>query len=317
MQKTFLDVLTTWKPECGKNTNLIQWLISEWCNYSCYYCHQTHDRYSHKGEGVTAHAFDNFPLYSWLDAFRRHFANERLSFVITGGEPLIDKKNMPLLLKSLSDMTNVDSIRIDTNVSWNLDWYKDLDKSKIILMCTYHPSQIKEENFLLKIRNVLDNGFEIGMVNYVLTQDSLNNFFSLKEKFRAFGIPLHPNPLWNSTGKYSPEDMKIFEVELPEQDYLYRTGIMSPNGKNCLFPSIAYEIDYLGNVKVGCHPKASGNIFDSNLPPLFPEPVPCPYSSCACLHKYSFLEGNNRNITTNPLRQYSQALKDLWHPIDT
>ena len=30
---------------------------------------------------MTAHAFDNFPLQQWLEAFDRHFAGYRLSVV--------------------------------------------------------------------------------------------------------------------------------------------------------------------------------------------------------------------------------------------
>lgn len=306
--QSFAEVLKVWKPSDAPQATLVRWHMTEWCNYHCPYCPQTHGRYAPKGNGLTAHAFDNFPLQQWLQAFRRHFAQQRLSLVISGGEPLLDKKNMPLLLTAFQEMTTVESIRIDTNVSWQVDWYRTLDKSKILLMCTYHPTQVTEQQFFARIDQVLESGFQIGMINYVMTAQQREKYVVYKEKFRKLGIPLHPNPIWDQRGRHSAEDMALFASELPPLDYLYRTGKKSPKGKKCLFPSLAYELDYRGKIRVGCHPTAAGSFFDQELPALFAGPVPCPYTKCACLDKYSFLEESNRNITTNPLALYSHAL---------
>lgn len=304
----FSEVLNVWKPPDAPNATIVRWLVTEWCNYRCPYCPQTHGRYASKGNGFTAHAFDNFPLEQWLQAFRRHFADQRLSLVISGGEPLLDRKNMPLLLTAFHEMTEVECIRLDTNVSWQVDWYRNVDKSKILLMCTYHPTQVDEQPFFERIERLLESGFQIGMINYVMTSQQREKYFVYKEKFRKLGVPLHPNPLWGKRGQHSAEDMALFESELPPLDYLYRTGKNSPKGKKCLFPSLAYELDYRGKIRVGCHPSASGSFFDQELPALFAGPVPCPHTKCVCLGKYSFLEGSNRNITTNPLELYSRAL---------
>lgn len=306
--KSFAKVLNVWKPHDAPHATLVRWHMTEWCNYHCPYCPQTHGRYVPKGGGFTAHAFDNFPLQQWLQAFRRHFADQRLSLVISGGEPLIDKKNMPLLLTAFHEMPAVECIRINTNVAWQVDWYRNVDKSKIILMCTYHPTQVNEQHFFARIDKVLESGFQIGMINYVLTPQQRETYFVYKEKFGKLGIPLHPNPLWDQSGQHSAEDMALFANELPPLDYLYRTGKNSPKGNKCLFPSLAYELDYQGKIMVGCHPTASGSFFDQELPALFAGPVSCPRTKCFCLDKYSFLEGSNRNITTNPLALYSRAL---------
>jgi organic radical activating enzyme len=301
------EVLNTWKPEGAPGANLVRWIISEWCNYRCPYCPQTHGRHEPKGDGLTAHAFDNFPLERWLAAFRRHFAERRLSMVITGGEPLLDRKNMSALLTALHEMNQVECIRVDTNASWQPDWYRTVPKSKIILMCTFHPSQVEESRFFARVRSLRDEGFKIGMINYVMSRQQKGNYFEHKAKFLELGIPLHPNPLWNNQGLYSNEDMKLFAEELPALDYQYRTG-QSPKGRKCLFPEIAYEMDYRGNIYAGCHPEISGSFFDGQLPKIFAGPVHCPHSKCVCLDKYSFLEGCERNVTMNPLECYSNAL---------
>ena len=80
-------VMKGWRPRRGVPAILLRWLFTEWCNYRCPYCPQTHDRWAPKGDGFTAHAFDNFPVERWQGAFRRHFSTTRLSLVLTGESP--------------------------------------------------------------------------------------------------------------------------------------------------------------------------------------------------------------------------------------
>jgi hypothetical protein len=37
--------------------------------------------------------------------------------------------------------------------------------------------------------------------------------------------------------------------------------------------------------------------------------TPCPHHVCACLDKYSFLDGVHRNTSTDPLGTYSSLLR--------
>jgi hypothetical protein len=306
----FLPVLDVWRPRDGAPTHLLRWMITQWCNYDCPYCPQTHDRHAPKGEGKTAHAFDNYPLEQWLEAFDRHFTGKRLSLVITGGESMIDRKAMVPLLNTLSARDNTDSIRIDTNAWWKPEQYADLDRSKIILMCTFHPSQVTEEKFFERIEAILAAGFRIGMVNYVMNADNLPRYEHYRERMARLGVPLHPNPLWGEGGEYAPADLELLRASLPALDFDYRTGLVSPKDKACLFPSLAWEMDFRGDIHVGCHKGRRGSFFDDSLPALFGGPTPCPAMKCACLDKYSFIEGSVRNTGTNPLAVYGDLLRE-------
>lgn len=307
-REAFAPVLDVWKPDDGREAVLLRWFMTEWCNYSCPYCTQTHNRDAAKGKGFTAHAFDNFPLAKWIQAFERHFADRRLSLLLTGGEPLVDRKSMMPFLTFLTEFSNTECIRIDTNGWWRADLYNGLDKSKITLMCTFHPSQTSAERFFSRIDAILDAGFRIGMVNYVMNADNMPHYLEFKEVLRSKGVPLHPNPLWGEGGDYSQEDLELLQHELSEADFRYRSG-ESPYGKKCLFPSLGYELDYKGNIHVGCHPAAQGNFFDEALPRVFAGPVPCPHHSCVCLDKYSFLGSVNRNTGLDPLKIYGDQLR--------
>lgn len=307
----FAKVLDVWRPQNEKPVVIMRWQITEWCNYSCPYCVQSHGRRIDKGDGMTAHGFDNFPVEKWLEAFDRHFADKRLSLVITGGEPFIDRANMLRLLPRLSAMENVVAIRIDTNAWWNPADYADIDKSKIILMCTLHPSGTTTDKFAAKIDSILSTGFKIGIVNYVMNADNLPRYLEYRDLLKQRGVPLHPNPLWNSKGQYSPEDLELLKQTLPDPDYGYRTGMESPCGKRCIEPSLAYELNYKGEIHVACfkEAEATGSFFDEQLPELFKGPVNCPHRSCVALDQYTFLQHINRNVSVNPLEIYGEMMR--------
>ena len=118
----FGPVLRVWKPDDSPAGVMLRWFMSEWCNYACPYCSQTHGRNAAKGHGMTAHAFDNFPLEQWQDAFERHFANVNLAVLITGGEPFVDRKAMPRFLKTVGNEAPSPTARCHTVIasSWRL-----------------------------------------------------------------------------------------------------------------------------------------------------------------------------------------------------
>jgi hypothetical protein len=309
-RREFRPVLEAWRPSGSLPAVYICWMITEWCNYRCPYCPQTHDRFAPKAGGpFTAHVFDNHPRQKWIEAFYRHFRERRLSLKITGGESMIDKRNMVPILSALLELPTLENIRIDTNASWDPAPYDAIDKSKLILMCTFHPTQVEEEVFWERISRLLHAGFRIGMINYVMSRESLSRYAQRRQRAAELGIPLHPNPLWDWRGHYSDDDLALLKAELPEADFGYRSQLVSPQGKNCLYPAVAYGMDQAGTIGIECHADLpQGSFFDENLSTLFRGPVPCPHRSCYCLDKYSFLGEVNRNVTTNPLKIYSEIL---------
>lgn len=299
-------MLATWCPPTGPQPLVVRWLLTEWCNYTCPYCPQTHDRFATKGEH-TAHAFDNFPLERWIEAFGRHFASHRLSMVITGGEPMLDVRNAVPLLRHLQSQEYVACIRIDTNATWAPEKYADVDKAKIILMCTFHPSQVAEAEFLRKLERLRAAGFSIGMVNYVMDEANVALFTHRYRTFADRGFLLHPNPLWGSSGRQKADDLEVMRSYLPELDFQHRSESTSPFGHPCLFPAIGYELRYTGKIRTGCALEWF-DFFADTLPRRPDGWTACPHRRCACLDKYSFRLGSERNTSLNPLADYSREL---------
>lgn len=295
-----VGVAAAWKPEGRPAAVLLRWFATHWCNYRCPYCRQNHAR-RQQIDSHWAHCFDNWPVDRWLRAFQRHFQTRRLSLVITGGEPLVDHAPMAELVNGLTAMPTVECIRIDTNASLAMEKFQAFDPRKITLMCTFHPSQTTELRFFQKIDALLSRGFKIGMVNYVLTSETLPDFERRYRSLAQREVPLHPNPLWGSRGAYSSEGLRILQEYLPSFDYGYRTSLRSPLRQACFFPAVAYQMNPWGRLHVGCHRTRAGSFFDDQLPPQFPGPVPCPQTTCVCLDMYSFLADQERNCTTDPL----------------
>jgi len=304
----FYRVLGAWKPIGGSPAVMLRWLVTEWCNYSCPYCLQDHRRDQDKGGGKTAHSFDNYPPETWLQALRRHFRGRRLSVTLSGGEPFLDRKAMLVLVNGLARMPNVECIRVDTNASWEPRAYSDLDRSKLVLNCSFHPGQVDEDQFRNKLESILASGFRVGIVNYVMSEGQFEEFKTLRTTFAAMGVVLNPNPDFNRVGEYPAEKRRLLEAVLPPVDYRFKVMNEKPQGKRCLYPAVAYELDARGAMNVGCFPDRKGSLFDDRLPALPRGPVPCPRTTCGCLDMYSFLEGQERNRTTDPLGAYAAEL---------
>ncbi len=227
---------------------------------------------------------------------------------------MLDRKNMPHFLERLTAMDMVTAIRIDTNASWKTKPYGAVDKGKIVLMCTFHPTQVNKSRFLENARSYLEEGFSIGMVNCVIAGDDFSQYYEMRAELAEIGIPLHPNPLWGSNGIHSREALRLFNSELPDVDCYFRTGVGSPRGKRCFHPVVAYHLNQSGGISVGCHPERHGSFFSPNLPRTYEESPRCPSKSCVCLDMYSFLNDVNRNTSTDPLREYSKLLIRMRRP---
>jgi hypothetical protein len=185
-----------------------------------------------------------------------------------------------------------------------------VDKSKIYLMGSFHPSHISIANFVKKTQSLLDSGWKIGFVNYMMTSEQAEGFFEASKELSKIGIPLNPNPLVGAT--ISSKQNQAIQQYLEETDYYFKMG-NSAKGKICLYPTLSYEMTPTGYVKAGCAPANHGNIFSNKpLPKLPMNPIKCPFSSCLCLSQYSFVKGNDRNKGLNTVKQYSNDLRKKY-----
>lgn len=281
----------------------VRWLMTMWCNYRCWYCRQDHRRnntfgpsdavWSDVDNGARptgrAHWADNRVPLEWLEAFRQHFSQHRTTFTLTGGEPMLDLKNMSVLLPGLVEDSYVQSVRIDTNGSWDPAKYPNLDKSKIGLMVSYHPTEVGEAEFLSRLAALRDNGWRVGVVNLVAEPSAVSDLARLERAVRP--AVLSPLLAYASRQYYTEEQLEVLRLSMPAEDWYFKSG-GSTLGSLCMYPALAYEVNPDGSVEAACSPRI-GSLFDAALPELPVGPVSCPLKKCTCTDRYS----HNERIT--------------------
>lgn len=291
-----------------RERKLIRWLMTQWCNYKCSYCPQEHGR-KQIFRGAPGHWADNHDVDAWMAHFEEHFLHYDCNFILTGGEPMMDKVNMEPLLRALSWRDWVQSIKIDTNCSWNpVGW--DVDKSKVVFLCSFHPEHTDEDSFFNKLQLMQGAGWRIGIVNLVVLPDRFEMLARMRDRSANYGLAFSAVPLDGQLSLYTSEQVRQLQQHIPAIDWEIRTG-GNPIGRNCLHPAVTYKVYPSGELEVGCHEDMRGSILDDVLPSLPYGYTPCPKTSCMCTEKYTFLEDMDINDAPQPMTRYAERISLL------
>ena len=131
----------------------ISWHITSWCNYSCDYCPVLVFHKRSKNGDKRNHAFDHYTADQWLEAFRTRFTDQDILLRITGGEPFLDRENFRKILLGVLAMPEW-SIQIDTNGSWDPEYFRDVPKDKLGLNIAFHPHMVTFDAFQQLYRSI-------------------------------------------------------------------------------------------------------------------------------------------------------------------
>jgi len=292
---------------------ILEFAVTTWCNYRCDYC--VTPVHAHRPSSI--HAFDRHSVDSWSAAFAR--VPFEFSLLCRGGEPFLDHEGFAGFLAAVGALPQLRYTRVDTNGSWSPDRYDSVPVSirrKVQLNVSFHPTQIELEPFERRLRRILDRGWQVGMINYVMEARQAGDYEPVRDHFeREYGIYVNPNP-----DAFDPaftggllgvrEARRKLEVLLPHIDVMQKTGARTA-GKPCFFPSIAYFIAPDGTAERACGVTVAGEprkldfIGESSRLRALATPVTCPLPTCLCLDRYAFLEelpGRGRSI--NLLAEY-------------
>lgn len=278
---------------------IIELSVTSWCNYSCAYCVTTVQ--ARRDDAL--HAFDRHDVGAWIAAFER--VPFDFSLLCRGGEPFLDHQGFSRFLAGIGALPRLRYTRVDTNGSWSPDRYEGVPREvreRVRLNVSFHPTQIDLDVFARRLGRILDAGWDVAMVNYVMQADQADGY----EQARAvlgerYGVYVNPNP---DAFDPAPEHRGLARRDarpdrlrslLPVVDHARKTGALTV-GKPCFFPSIGYFVAPDGVAERACGVAVAGAprrldfIRDSaRLEPL-PRPVACPQLTCLCLDRYAFLE---------------------------
>ncbi len=241
------------------------------CNYGCEYCpfakhHETREEHAHDAAQLLR-------FVEWVKSAKRS-----VSVLFTPwGEALIRQRYQNALIE-LSNCSFVERVAIQTNLSCQLDWVKQCDKSRLALWATFHPTETTLPRFLSKCTLLVEENvrFSVGVVG-------------LKEHFNAIRALRNQLPrqvyMWINAYKRSADYYSSEEVAaLSALDPLFSLNNQyhPSRGKACRAGSSVISVDGEGTVR-RCHfiPAKISNIYEDSLEAALKD-SPCSNSVCGC-----------------------------------
>lgn len=242
------------------------------CNYGCAYCpfaKHSETRAEHKAD---ERALDRF--VAWVGD--RH--DDTISVLFTPwGEALIRKRYQRALIR-LTNMKNVRKAAIQTNLSGNLDWVDECDKSRLALWTTFHPTEISSSRFLAKCLSLDQRRvrFSVGVVGL---KEHTAEIEALRRELPPH-IYLWINAYKRTANYYTLEDTERFA----SLDPLFPINNQNHEsyGRNCRAGESVIAVDGDGTIR-RCHfiREPIGNIYTDNFKSALQERL-CTNETCGC-----------------------------------
>lgn len=248
------------------------------CNYDCPYC-----PFGKTRDSAETLAKDRKQLETFVDWVRDQEGrgNTLSIFFNPYGEGLVHRWYRAAMIE-LSHMEHVDKVAIQTNLSCNLDFLKELDVSKAALWATYHPGQVSEERFLAQCLKAHELGvpFSVGSVG-------LNSAYPAIASLRAklpSDVYLWVNAYKDKRDYYTDEDLAAFR----SIDPLFSLNVVDYEsyGKSCHAGRSVFYVQGAGLVK-RCYKdrRVIGNLYRDGLEGLSAD-RPCGMKVCDCYIGY-------------------------------
>lgn len=270
------------------------------CNFSCVYCIAGHGEVT---QGRQRH-WDATRYKSIINNIGKlpFKLNVRLG---VAGEFFLDK-SLIQGAEDLSHCENVASVNLITNLSFKFSQYKKIfapfDESKIALVASYHPGQIKDPLKWIETAENMSKDYDFAVV-LVAFPPMLKQINSIYKELKAKNLQVFTQPFigkWD--GKDYPDDYKDEEENLlrtmmySRHDYEFLLKLKKPGLCNAGYKSIF--VNPFGEVfpcGMGKYEKSIGNLAETAAVELNTKPLPCSFSKCQC---------DTENINTVKFEQY-------------
>jgi organic radical activating enzyme len=294
------------------NWVIVDWTMTNVCNYSCEYC----PKITHDGS------------YGWpsLDSIdyttktlQAHYGQKRnLEYILLGGELAIWKK-LPEAIKIIKSNSPSCHIKFITNGVMPVDYWKNIGPKITSAVFSYHPTQVKDVKKFVQSVNALDNEYKTILVlawpdvwdkvladrQYII--DNVDNFTSLELKI----VDNRYQTVANSTVEYTSEQLEFIDqnrkvskfkksMYKPSYTYLDSNKLQEVTGQllvdkqnnfkgwSCGIGVDKITLDANGSIRrgSGCmlgSDENFGNWKEMAINFLPNDFVVCPYDSCWCM----------------------------------
>ncbi len=250
------------------------------CNYACPYC-----PFAMAGDDVETIARDRESLTRFV-RWVTELGETRMRVMLTPwGEALYHLAYQEALI-TLSHLSHIDCVSIQTNGSCEMDWVRDAKHNKLSLWISYHPSELSLDSFLDKCAQLdrLDAHYSVGMV---ALNDSAKTVEQLRRRLRS------DRYLWLNAHKDKGPVDDSASIDLwtrIDPFYAHNRVDHKSQGKACRAGSISLFIDGSGEIR-RCHfvDEPLGNLADADWRKALTNEA-CPNKACGCWIGYSNLE---------------------------
>lgn len=248
------------------------------CNYRCGYCpfckHKSSQQELERDKGA---------LFRFVDYLER--LDQKISIMfLPYGEALIHPYYLEALA-ALSANKNIESVCIQTNASFNIDYLmthiqqKDGNMKKIKFWCSFHPSQVSVEEFMGQCQRLYGKGFSFS-VGAVGDYDAIKQLEELRNQLPT-DIYMWINKKDGLKRNYHDYEVKQFLCIDPHfgmELYKQKADIkLCHGGKQSIFVNGKGDISAcnISNGKIG-------NIYENKI-----QSPSCKSKSCRCYLAYS------------------------------
>lgn len=242
------------------------------CNYDCPYCPFAKRRDSPETLRADRAALERF--VDW--ATRNPEQHARLSILITPWGEALTRRWYRDALVALSHLPHIETVAVQTNLSYRTGWLAAADPSGIALWCTYHSGEVTRERFLARCTelDVLGIRHSVGVVGLADRWDEA-------QALRA-ALP-DSTYLWVNAEEgrvYAPAE----EAAWTGLDPLFGFSVRPHHtlGRPCRTGETVVSVDGDGQVR-RCHfvDEVLGNLYDGSYAVAL-RPRGCPNTLCDC-----------------------------------
>lgn len=270
------------------------WDLVHVCNYRCPYCFFLPSWAANEDEMSRRHL--SCSREDWLGFWRRCF-DQLGSFriEIAGGEPF----SHPDLLVLVREISRRHMIRLVTNLSADVGGVlAEFDPARVALSVSFHPSHVRFEKLLDKLRLLKQAKFEI-LVSIVAYPPYLRSLESWVAVLEREGLRCFLNPFQGSFEdrdyplSYTVEDSLFLRQNTFTEEPEIRMRQASPRGRLCSAGSRYFRIWPDGAIHRCCAAtelglRPLGHIRDRVIP-VSPEAAACPADRCFATNEVSCL----------------------------
>jgi len=249
------------------------------CNYSCDYC--PFAKTNNTKEELADDAQKLARFVAWV-ASRKE---EMEILFAPWGEALI-RKYYQDALTTLSHLPNVRKVTIQTNLTCRTAWMDKVDKSKLSLWTTYHPSQIALDKFAAKCKE-LDRLSIRYTVGFVALREEIDTLESLRSLISSDVY------VWANAYKRIPnyyQESEIQKISTVDPLFGINNQIYDTKGEKCAAGHTSFSVDGDGRI-TRCNFIKDGitNIYDADFIQYLVSKE-CTNDTCRCYIGYVHLE---------------------------